>query len=100
MKLGRRREALQAFKAALSCDVEVRLCACARAPCDRPDARFVPRPARGHAHTPHTQDINALLGKMHTELLMKKLRRQERRQQRDDRRCGWHVHAVRFCIWQ
>jgi hypothetical protein len=48
--------------------------------------------ARADAHTSphiaHWQDINALLGKMHTELLVKKLRRQERRQQREDRRCG------------
>ena len=33
------------------------------------------------------QDINAALGKMHTELLIRKLRRQERLQQRDERRC-------------
>lgn len=55
LKAGRRQEALQAFRAALVCEVE---------------------------------DINALLGRMHAERLITKLRRQERREQREARRCA------------
>jgi hypothetical protein len=59
-------------------------------------------PCMADARVARAQDINAVLGRMHTELLLKKLRRQEKREQRAQKKCAaalrsWPVaHAARL----
>ena len=77
MKLGRRKEAYETLKQALQCDIEARyVCSCA--------APYVLTPMLWLRE----QDVNAAMGKMHVERMLKKLKKQDRQAVREERRCA------------